>query len=188
MLAMGAVGALIVVGLVVNSLLPSAEKLKLSMRPADGSTDGNGSVFDVWRDEKHRSRLAQSSLLADRQLQRPRNQHAPLLVGMRMHRHLGSVIHFQIREHQVLAERSSHSATGHWLDRLKLGNVDEAHFDLPLMPQQKIHQSDGIAGVGDDRICSDTQKSFAFPLVHLARAIVSLITGHGDREGRGCLG
>src|SRR6185369_6304406 len=64
---------------------------------------------------------------SDGEVQGSFEQHAALFMRVRVERHFGAVLHFEIRKHQVLAERRPHLAARHGPDWLVITHVNEAH-------------------------------------------------------------
>ena len=119
-----------------------------------GTIDRHGAVRHVRRDDKERPRFDDAGLIADGELDLPLQQDAPLFMGVMVQRDFGPVIHFEIRQHEVLPKRRPHAAAGDGLDGRELTEIDEGHEGVP--------QSVGPSDEGEGRCVH--QKSRQWPV------------------------
>lgn len=90
---------------------------------------------NIGGNQKERTSGNGTCLLPDCQLEGSFQQNPSLFVRMMMQGNLSSVIHLQVRQHQMSAERRSHSTTGDWLDRSDAVEVYEGHVRARMWAQ-----------------------------------------------------
>lgn len=90
--------------------------------------DSDRSMRNICWNQVQRSRFADSSFVANRQLHPSGNQHAALFMRMVMQRHFRSFVHFQIRKHQLVQMRRPHSAAGDRFNSFVFIDIDKRHL------------------------------------------------------------